>query len=191
MRFPSIIAPRRVEVVDSAQLAFEMREQVFRGTPEDGDLIYDSEFFTPNALTNDGQAHMLNVWAREQANLAKWLMLLNMAAGAAPTKTSTLATITEAEVIGTDGYVRQQIAAGDWGAPALDAGDQQITAAQKTFGPFTGNVPVTHVGLCSIGSTFTGTFFLYVSTAYHTANNSARTFVSGESYLVTLRDKQT
>lgn len=191
MKFPSILKGAkkdRLVEVPSSELAFEMREQIF---DKDGNIIFDSEFYTPNALTNDGQAHMLNVWAREQANLNKWLMLLNMAAGAAPTKTSTLATITEAITVNNNGYARTQIAAGDWGAPSLDSGDQQITAAQKTFGPFTGNVPVTHVALASVASTFTGTLFLYVSTAYHTANSAARTFVNGESYLVTLRDKQT
>jgi hypothetical protein len=180
------ITGQRLVEVDN--LAFEMMEQVF---DKDGNEIYNSGFYSPNALTNDGQAHMLNVWAREQSNLNKWLMLLNMAAGAAPTKTSTLSTITEAVTINTNGYARTLISSADWGAPALDTGDQQITASQKTFGPFTGDVPVSHVALASVASTFTGTLFLYVSTAYHTANNAARTFVSGESYLVTLRDKQT
>lgn len=165
--------------------AFEMRERIFRG----GKLIFDSEFYSPNALTNAGQADMLNVWARETSALAKYLMLLNMPAGAAPTKTTVYAGLTEATVAGTNGYSRQQIISTDWGVPALDTGDEQVAAAQKTFGPFTGSVPVSHVGLVS-AATGTGTFFLYVSTAYHTANNTARTFVSGESYLVTLRDKQ-
>jgi hypothetical protein len=186
MFMPIPIDSRLIEV---EPFAFEMREQIFRGTPEDGELIFDSDFWAPNALTNEGQAHMLNVWAREQANLSKYLMLLNMPAGGAPTKTTVYAGLTESTTPGSNGYARQQIASGDWGAPALDSGDQQISAAQKTFGQFSGNVPVSHVGLIS-ASTGTGTFFLWVSTAYHTANSSARTFVSGESYLVTLRDKQ-
>ena len=186
-KFPALIVPEK-EVIEIDNLAFEMRERIL--SPE-GDILYDSDYWEPNALTNDGQAHMLNVWAREQANLNKFLMLLNQPGGAAPTKTSTLANITEAEVINTDGYIRTQIASGDWGAPALDSGDQQIAATQKTFGPASGNGwPVSHVALASIGSTFTGTLFLYVSTAYHTANSTSRVFVSGESYLVTLRDKQ-
>lgn len=188
MTFPSILVAEKDHLIEVDSLAFEMREQIL--SPE-GDILYDSDYWEPNALTNDGQAHMLNVWAREQSNLNKWLMLLNMPGGAAPTKTSTLATITEAEVINTDGYIRTQVAAGDWGVPALDSGDQQITASQKTFGPASGGGwPVSHVALASVGSTFTGTLFLYVSTAYHTANSTSRVFVSGESYLVTLRDKQ-
>jgi hypothetical protein len=129
------------------------------------------------------------VWARAQSAKANWLMLINMPGS--PTKTSTLLTITEAITINTNGYARQLISTSDWGAPALDVGDQQISASQKTFGQFTGNVPVTHVALASLASTFSGTLFLYVPTAYFTANATARTFVNGESYLVTLRDKQT
>jgi hypothetical protein len=171
---------------EPVQLAFEMREQIFR----DGELVFDSEFYQPNALTNDGQAHMLNVWAREQANLNKWLMLLNMPGGAAPTKTSTLATITESITVNTGAYLRQQIGATDWTAPALDVGDEQISASQKTWAFSGATVPVSHVALASVASTFVGTLFLYVSTAYHTATGLSRAFVSGESYLVTLRDKQ-
>lgn len=184
MRFPSVIVPKRGDL-ESAQLAFEIRERIFRGD----ELIFDSEYYSPNALTNDGQASMLNVWARGVAAPNQWLMLVNMTSGL--TKTSVLTTITESVTINTNGYARQQITTGDWAAPALSGGDQEIVAAQKTFGAFTGNVPVTHVALASVASTFTGSFFLYVPTAYFTANSAARTFVSGESYLVTLRDKQT
>lgn len=186
MRFPAKVSCE----ITWEDFAFEMRETIVSA---DGDVIWDSDWkeAIPNALTNDGQAHMLNVWAREQANLNKYLFLLNMAGGSAPTKTSTLGTITEAVTINTNGYARVQIGATDWSAPALDTGDEQISATQKTFGPFTGNVPVTHVALASVASTFTGTLFLYVPTAYYTANSAARTFVNGESYLVTLRDKQT
>jgi hypothetical protein len=133
---------------------------------------------------------MLNVWAREIANNQKWLMLLNMAGATAPTKTHVLTTITEAITINTNGYARTQISPTDWTSPSLDVGDQQVASSQKTFGQFTGNVPVTHVALASVASTFTGTLFLHVPTAYYTANGTARTFVNGESYLVTLRDKQ-
>ena len=192
MRFAATARRRIVEslggvLVPAESLAFEMREEIY---DIDGALIYDSGFWTPNALTNDGQAHILNVWAREQSNLNKWLMLLNMATPNEPTKTSTFATITESVTVATNGYGRVQISPTDWSSPALSSGDEQISSGQKTFGAFTGNVPVTHVGLASVASTFSGTFFLYVPTAYYVANATARTFVTGESYLVTLRDKQ-
>lgn len=189
MRFAHDV-PSKDPFIDWSALAFDMKETI---TDADGAVIFESGWETavPNALTNDGQAHMLNVWAREQSNNNKWLMLLNMASPTAPTKTSTLGTITESVTVNTNTYARTQISPTDWSAPALDTGDEQISASQKTFGQFTGNVPVTHVGLASVASTFTGTLYLYVPTAYYTANGVARTFVSGESYLVTLRDKQT
>lgn len=188
LKFPKLLLPQRLVEADRNPFAFEMREQVLSA---DGEEIFDSGYWEPNALTNDGQSDMLNVWARETSAKEKWLCLLNMPGGAAPTKTSTISTISECAPIGTNAYARLRLLASSWSAPALDTGDEQIAAPQMTFGQFTGNSPVSHVGLISIGSTFTGTFFLYVSTAYHTANATSRTFVNGESYLVTLRDKQT
>ena len=169
-------------------LAFEMREQIYR----DNELIFDSgpREFIPNQLTNDGQANMLNVWARgTAADNPKWLMLLNQGT-LGPSKASTFGNITEAITINTNGYARQCVSNTDWTAPALASGDQQMSSGQKTFGQFTGNVPVTHVALASAASQFSGTLYLYVPTAYFTANAAARTFVNGESYLVTLQDKQ-
>lgn len=169
----------------SNPFAFEMREQIFL----DGEKTFDSEFYSPNTLTNAGQADMLNAWARETSPLAKYIMLLNMPAGGAPTKTTVYSGLTESVAPGTNGYDRQQLLAADWAAPSLVSGDMQISAVEKTLGPFTGPVPVSHVGLIST-ATGTGTFFLYISTLYHNTNNVARTFVAGESYLVTVRDKQ-
>ena len=170
-------------------LAFEMQETILG---PDGEIRYQSPWkeYVPNQLTNDGQANMLNVWARgTAADNPKFLMLLNQGT-LGPSKASTLGNITEAITINTNGYARQTVSNTDWTAPALASGDQQIATNQKTFGPFTGNVPVTHVALASVASTFTGTMYLYVPTAFFTANGSARTFVNGESYLVTLQDKQ-
>lgn len=165
--------------------AFEMRERIFK----DGVEVFDSGFWTPNDLTHEGQAHILNVWAREQGNSDKFLMLLNNP-DPTPDKTSTLSTVTESVAPGSLGYNRQQILSGDWSEPALDAGDMRVTAAQKMFGSFTGNVPVSHVALCSAATGISGTLFLYVPTSYFNDNVQSRVFVSGESYLITLRDKQ-
>lgn len=165
--------------------AFEIRERIFRGKK----LIFDSKFYSPNTLTNAGQADMLNAWARETSPLAKYLMLLNMPAGGAPTKTTVYGGLTESVAPGSNSYNRIQLLAADWGTPALSSGDMQVSTVEKTFGPFTGDVPVSHVGLIST-PTGTGTFFLFISTLYHTTNNAARTFVAGEQYAVTVRDKQ-
>ena len=170
--------------MSNSPFAFEMREKVFRK----GKLVFDSGFYLPNTLTNAGQADMLNTWARETSPLSKYLMLLNMPAAGAPTVTTVYSGLTESVAPGTNGYTRKQILSTDWGVPALDAGNMRISTGDITFGQFAGNVPVSHVGLIS-SSSGTGTFFLYISTLYHTTNNAARTFVSGESYVVVLRDK--
>ncbi len=167
-------------------LALEMREKIVK----DGKVTYDSGWWMPNALANEGQASMLNVYFLETTNVSKYLGLLNMTGGGVPTKTTTMSGITESTTPGTNGYSRQQITSGNWGSPALDSGDEMITAAQKTFGSFTGSVPVSHVYLTTTSTGTGGLFLLYVSTAYYVANAVARTFVSGESYLVTLRSKQ-
>lgn len=171
-------------------LALEMREEVLFDDGHRVRKVFDSGWWRPNALANEGQASMLNVYFREQSNVTKYGALLNMAGGSAPTKTTTMSTMTEAVATGTNNYSRQSYASGDWGAPALDSGDHQTQAAQKTFGAFSGNVPVTHFALVTVSTGTAGLFLLYVPTAYYVANNVARTFVNGESYLVTLRDKQ-
>lgn len=168
-----------------SNLAFEMRERITRN----GIVVFDSGFYSPNDLTNEGQASVLNVWARGQTPPDFYLLLLDMPGMSAPDKTSTLGTISESVTSGTNGYVRKQIQTTDWSAPFLSGGDMMLAATSKTFGPFTGSVPVSHVGVCSIDTGYSGEFFLFISTAYHNANMISRDFVSGESYQVTLRDK--
>ena len=56
MKFPSLlVAKRDTKLIEVSDLAFEMREQIF---DSNGTEIFDSEYYSPNALTNDGQAHM-------------------------------------------------------------------------------------------------------------------------------------
>lgn len=173
-------------------LAVEMREQIGRIDPETGEdlgIFFDSGWI-PNALTNEGQALFLNVVFRETSNVGKYLALLNMVGGGAPTAVTTMGTMTESATPGTNGYDRQQILAGDWTTPALDSGNEQLQSPQKQFGPFTGPVPVSHVFLVSTATGTSGVGILHVPTSYYVSNASARTFASGEYYLVTLRDKQ-
>jgi hypothetical protein len=170
---------------DSQWLAIEMREQIFF----EGEQTYDSGWWQPNGLANEGQASMLNVYFLGTSNPSKYIGLLNMPSSQ-PSKTTTCSTMTESTTTGTNGYNRQQIITTDWSSPALDSGDEQIQASQKTFGQFTGNVVVSHVFGTTASTGTSGLFLFYVPTAYFTANSAARTFVNGESYLVTLRDKQ-
>src|SRR5947199_258552 len=85
-------------------LAFEMREQI----TFNGELTYDSGWWSPNALANEGQASMLNVYFKEASNVSKYLALLNMPSSV-PSKTTTMGTMTESTTPGTNGYNRQQI----------------------------------------------------------------------------------
>lgn len=188
-----LVAPLRPVIADlldlhlyTEQLSLEMRETIIDA---DGREVFDSGWWEPNAMANEGQASVLNVYWRETAVPDKYLTLLNMP-GSPPGKTTTMASMTEATTPGTDGYDRQQIVSGDWSSPALSSGDEQIQAAQQTFGPFSDIVPVSHVAVTSTATGTGGIFILSVPTAYFTANVAARNFAVDESYLVTLRDKQ-
>lgn len=191
-----IIRPLRPIVADLFDLSlhleglsFEMRERIVRDDGHGPKTIFDSGFWEPNAMANEGQASILNVYWREQSNVSKYLALLNMPSSV-PTATTTMATMTEAISPGSNGYARQQILNTDWSSPALDSGNEQVQASQKTFGAFTGSVPVSHVAVVTTSTGTGGLFILSVPTAYFVANAAARTFVNTESYLVTLRDKQ-
>jgi hypothetical protein len=175
--------------LQASWLALEMREEIFYDDGHCKRKTFDSGWWEPNGLANEGQASMLNVYFREQSNVTKYLNLLNMPS-TQPSKTTTMSTMVEATTTGTNGYNRQQLIATDWTSPALDSGDEQISNIQKTFGQFTGNVVVSHVGGVTTSTGTGGLFLWFVSTAYFVANAAARTFVNGESYLVTLRDKQ-
>lgn len=170
-------------------LFFEMHEEVWFDDGHRKRKTFDSGWWQPNAMANEGQASVLSVYWLGTSTPAKYLALLNMPS-VVPTKTTTMGTMVEATTPGVSTYNRQLISTGDWTSPALDSGDEQIQAAQKTFGAFTGNVPVSHVCVVTTSTGTGGLFLLFVNTAYFTNNALARTYVSGESYLVTLRDKQ-
>jgi hypothetical protein len=122
-------------------------------SPE-GDVLWESPDWIENTLTNEGEEAILNTFYREQANVAKYLALIE-GGTAAPSETSTMGYLgggagqREIRAPTVDGYNRQQITAGNWGAPALDSGDFKTTAAQKTFGPASGSdwLDITHVAL--------------------------------------------
>lgn len=172
-------------------LAVEMRERIVRDDGYSLKLIEDTGWWQPNGLANEGQTSMLDVWLRAQTNPSKYLALLNMVGGSVPTKTTTMSTMTEATTPGTNGYARQQVLTSDWGTAALDSGDEQETmSAAKTFGNFTGSVSISHVAGVTVSTGTGGLFLFFLPTAYYSANAAARTFVAGENYQVTIRDKQ-
>lgn len=131
----------------------------------DGRVVDQDSGFHRNALTDEGEASVLNVYFREQTNPSKYLALLNMA-GSPPTDTTTMAGMTESETPGTDGYARTQIANTDWAAPSAVGGDQQTAAAQKTWtNTGSGAWTISHVALVTAATGTSGLFICYVATS--------------------------
>lgn len=146
--------------------------------------------WVPNALLDEGEQDLLNVYYLQTSDLSKYLALMK---GAAPAETDTLTFLAggtngEGQTPAANGYNRQQILNTDWGAPGLNVGDYQTTAAQKTFGPasgsnwasLTGVTLVTHVTSQSSGS---GKLLTYVALSGTTTVNI------GQSFLYTLAQK--
>lgn len=167
-----------------------------------------------NALTNEGQANMLNVYLKGTSQTANFrLLLLSNAGGgqgaSAPAKTSTASQIlvsgsatqaaTNVYEENGGGYARQTITQANWGTPALNGGDQQSTAATQTFGPATG---AAWTGVGGSGSGSTAITYAAVSTGATTTGDttgvlvlfvalSASTIIAvGQSFAYTLSFKQ-
>lgn len=169
------------------------------------DRIVDEEWM-PNALTNDGQAEDINVLLRGTSQSTGYYLGLTVLTGATtniPSKTATStnltqtalgggATVTEAAT--ADGYARQQILQAAWGVPALNSGDQQSAAAQKTFGPattaaWTGTTTqpaqIAYAILISTSSGATGTWVLWIALAAATSIALTQSFAYTLSLKVT------
>ena len=154
-----------------------------RAINPDGSVLFESDWedVSGNEVADEGEASIINVYLREQANPTKYLMLANDVIG----DTDTMASVTESVATGTNGYNRQQVLAADWGAPALDAGDHMTTPAAKTFGPpTTVAYTVTHVCLVTVATGTAGLLIAYQATP------ATRTIPVGVSYQVTFRYKQ-
>jgi hypothetical protein len=145
----------------------------------DGSVAWEEEDWTLNALADEGEESVLNVYLLEAANPTKYLALLT----ATPTDTTTMSTMTERAA--TNGYARQQITAGNWGAPTLNSGDFQSTAAEKTFGPVTTAdwTGLTYIALVTTASGTGGKFILYL------ALSATTTVAVGQSfkYVITVK----
>lgn len=110
--------------------------------------VHDGEWID-NILVDEGEKSIIDVYLRAQSNPSKYLFLIDDTVA----ETDTIATVTESETPGTDGYSRQQVAAGDWAAAALDATDYQSEAAPKTFGPNSGSAwSVQNIGVCTVAT---------------------------------------
>lgn len=149
--------------------------------PEFDALIREQPFF-PNALADEGETDMLDVYFRAAtAPTTFYVGLLN----STPTDTTTLTTMTAEAATG--GYSRKQLArsAVGWPTLALDVGDYRLVSAITTFTATGATIgPVTYSFLCSNAASGTSGKFL----AY-TALSGSRTLADGDSLDVTTRVK--
>lgn len=146
----------------------------------DGSISWEDEWM-PNLLADEGEADIIADWLKGGSITSKYLALLNAGSQA---ETTTMATMTEMTTPGSNGYNRQQITTGDWGTTTLNGGDNQSTAAQKTFGPITGSTQ-TATGIALVtASTGTGGLFLAVI-----ALSGTTSILVGQSFLYTLTIK--
>lgn len=157
------------------------RPHVFwgKGTVLNSDGTVDHELdWVRNAVADEGEQSVLNVWLRAQSNPSKYLLLLNQAS---PGETTTLATMTETTTAGTQGYARQQLLTTDWGVPSLTGGDYKSTAAEVTFGPASSSSwTLTHAVLGTASTGTSGLFLLFI------ALSATTTIAVGQSFKYTL-----
>lgn len=115
---------------------------------QDGSVEWRSELLE-NALMNQGEMDVLNVYLLQQSHKTKYLALLATTLGADPVDTDTIDTLGtfESKAPGVDGYSRQQMLAADWNAPTLYGEDyRSVAGAAKVFGPISGtSADVSHV----------------------------------------------
>lgn len=113
---------------------------------DNGEITWRSPHLR-NALMNQGEKDVLDVYLREQAHKEKWLGLFDMAGGDDPREDDTISTLNAEEIRtpGTGGYARQEILAADWNVPVV-IDDYRSLASQKIFGPISGtDATFTHI----------------------------------------------
>jgi hypothetical protein len=137
--------------------------------------------WVPNALLDEGEQDLLNVYYLQTSDLSKYLALM---ISTAPAETDTMAILATKEVFAPplNGYARVQILNTDWGAPALNSGDYQTTAAQKTFGPsattaWTSLTGVTLVTAATGQASGSGKLLTYVALSGTTTVNISQSFL--------------
>lgn len=150
------------------------------GSPEHVEALAD-QMFTPNALADEGEQSMLDVYFRgATAPTAFYIALYNDT----PVDTDTMASLA-GEPSGS-GYARQLVERSNTGFPtlALDSGDFRAVSSVETFTASGGSIgPVTHACLVTAA---TGTGGLHIA---YNALSTSRTLASGESLDVTYRIK--
>lgn len=137
------------------------------------------QLWTPNALADEGEEIILDVFFRGASAPAS--LYIGLVAGS-PAETTTLATMTE--VTGT-GYARGALARNttDWPTLALDSGDFQVVSTGEVFtagGTWTG---ATNSFLTGAASGTSGDFIAYAPLG------ATRTLINGDTLTVTTRVK--
>jgi hypothetical protein len=152
--------------------------EVPAGSPADLEIVH-SQLWTPNALADEGEKDILDVYFDDVAvRTNTYFRLFNDT----PLETDTLATLT-GEVTGT-GYAGIAVARGtDWSDPTLDAGDMQTTTTTKQFSAGGTWTDATQLVLATVGSGTAGLFLAWA------ALSTTRTLTNGDTLDVTLAVK--
>jgi len=141
--------------------------------------IQRSQLWTPNALADEGEIDILDVYVEDQAVRATTFFRLY---NDTPVETDTLATLVN-EVTGT-GYGGITVTRGtDWSAPALDSGDGMSTSVVKTFTAGGTWTAATQLVWASVVSGTAGLFLAWA------ALSATRTLVNTDTLDVTLAVK--
>ena len=140
----------------------------------DGTVLWQEDDWQPNGLHDAGEQSMLNVYLREQTNVAKYLGLLND--GSISESDGTMTAVTEAATPGSGGYSRQQIVAGDWTDDGVVGGDYRFTAAEKSFGPISGSAITANAVSLSTTATGAGILLLTLALSGTTTINPTQSF---------------
>lgn len=135
--------------------------------------VVEAQLWTPNAIADEGEQWILDTFFRGAAAPAGFFLRL---ATAAPTDTSTLATVSQ--VTGT-GYAPIAVARNttDWPTLALNAGDFRVVMATKTFTATGTWTAATHMYLATTSDN-TGKLISYA------ALGTTRTLVNGDTLAV-------
>lgn len=140
--------------------------------------IRRSQLWTPNALADEGEKDILDVYFDDVAVHNNFLRLYNDTA----VETDTLATLVN-EVTGT-GYGAITVTRGtDWTDPSLDAGDMQTSMSSKVFTAGGAWTAATQMMLATVATGTAGLLIAFV------ALSATRTLANGETLTTTLAVK--
>ncbi len=137
------------------------------------------QLFHSNALADEGEGDILDVYFNNQAVRASLFLRLYDDTGV---ETDTLATILNE--VAESGYAAITVTRDtDWTEPALDAGDMQTVMTQKTFNATGTWDPAVSMIVATVGTGTSGLLIAFV------ALSATRNLVSGDSLDVDLTIK--